>query len=85
MSERHYEFFNRSPAPSALFVGLAIGYTSKHTHTHTHETGYPKESVGDKFQKTRSAQLRNTIKVIQEEKYEVNHDVVLVVLLFGVC
>jgi hypothetical protein len=60
-------------------VGLAIGCTQ------THAKGHAKETLGDKFQNTRTAQLGNTIKVRWKEKYEVLHDVTLVVLVFGLC
>jgi len=81
MCESHNSFLYCSPVLFALFVGLAIGCTQ------THAKGHAKEALEDKFQKTRTAQLGNTIKLREKEKYEVLHDVMLVVvvLLFGVC
>ena len=46
---------------SRCFLGLAIGCTQ------THAKGHVKEALGDKFQKTRTAQLRNTINLLALE------------------
>jgi hypothetical protein len=57
MYERHYSFLYCSPVLFSLFVGLSIGCSQ------TRAKGHAKEALGDKLQKTRTAQLGNAIKV----------------------